>query len=109
MSQLPADARVVVVVIGMAGCPACEDYIPRVEALAPSYARVVPVMYLDAASQDPRVQAWMDEYKIEHTPTTLVLRRQDHLGGGVWRMEGSVDDASIRQTFDFAYSRLFAR
>lgn len=107
--QVPPDARVVVVVVGMAGCPACEDYTPRVEALAPSYARVVPVVYLDAASHDPKVQKWMDEHGIGSTPTTIVMRRQDHLGGGEWRMVGSVDDASIRQMFDFAYSRLFAR
>ena len=104
LSTIAPNARVVVVVVGQPGCGACEEYLPKVQAIAPSYARVLPIVILSAADPRPEVQAWMDQYKIEATPTTLVLRRRE-LGGGVWKMEGLQDDAVIRQVMDFAYAQ----
>jgi thiol-disulfide isomerase/thioredoxin len=102
--MIPPDARVIVAVISMDGCPACQDYVPRVEGLAGSYRRAgVPVVYLNAADPRPDVQAWMDRYGVTATPTTLVIQRQD-LGGGVWRSEGNQDERTIKNTLDFAYS-----
>lgn len=111
MVKVPPDARVVVVVASMIGCPACDDFKPRVEAIAPSYQRFIPVVYLvlDPERPDPAISAWMDEHNVDGMPTSFVLRRHDHLGGGEWRMTGSVPDDQIQQMFDFAYSRLFAR
>lgn len=101
--MIPPDAKVVVVVISMDGCPACQDYVPRVEGLAGAYRRAgVPIIYLDAADQRPAVQEWMDQYQVTATPTTLILRRHE-LGGGVWKSEGTQDDRSIKQALDFAY------
>jgi len=102
--SLAPNARVVVVVIGQPGCGACEAFIPRVQAIAPSFARVVPTIFMNAADLRPEIQAWMDQYGIDATPTTLVLRRRS-LGGGVWKLEGSQDDATIRQIMDFAYAQ----
>jgi len=97
--------RVVVAVISMEGCEACADYVPRLQAITPSYERAgISVMFIDAQDPRPEAQAWMDKYKITATPTTLVLKNLDY-GGGVWKLEGSQSDAAIKQLMDFAYSQ----
>jgi thiol-disulfide isomerase/thioredoxin len=98
---IPQDARAVVIVVSQDGCGACEDYLPRFTKLAAPYAATLPMIHLDAADMRPEAQAWMDQVKVESTPSTYVLRHNS-IGGGVWRLEGSQDDATIEQTLKFA-------
>lgn len=100
---IPPGARVVVVVVTMPGCPACHEYLPRVQEIAPSYQRVVPIVYLSADDQRPAVQAWMDQYRVEAVPATLILRRRS-LGGGVWKLDGAQSPEQLRALMDYAYS-----
>jgi thiol-disulfide isomerase/thioredoxin len=108
-TSVPQTAKVVMVVISMADCPACEDYLPRFQRIAANYAQVgIPVLYLDAEDEDSGVQAWMDGHGVEATPTTLLLRRPE-AGGGVWKLDGSQPDAAIQQAFDFAYAKALGK
>lgn len=103
-AAIAPNSRVIVVVIGQPGCGACEEFVPKMQALAVPFARVVPVIFMNAADPRPEVQRWMDQYNISATPTTLVLKRKE-LGGGVWKLEGSQEDVACRQIMDFAYAQ----
>lgn len=97
------EPRVVIVIVHMHGCPACEEYVPQVKALSGPYERQgIPVLYIEADDQRPEAQRWMNDYDIQDLPTTLVLKNKQ-FGGGVWKMTGSQDEAQIRQMLDFAH------
>lgn len=102
--------EVAVVVVAMAGCPACEEYEPRFRRFVPYY-RSLRFVHIDALDQRPAAQEWMDRYQVSATPSTLVVRRtasdRPELRYEVWKIDGSVDDATIKQTLDFAYSLTF--
>jgi thiol-disulfide isomerase/thioredoxin len=92
--------RVIVVVFAMPDCPACEEYLPRFLARAEAYRKAgVPVFVYDVSSEDPKLNAFADRYKIRATPTTLVLPR----GAGMLRAEGALPDASIEVLLRKAY------
>lgn len=98
------EPRIIIVVVHLEGCPACEDYVPRLRALSGSYERMgIPVLYVDANDQRAEAQRWMDEYDIQEMPSTLVIKNEK-LGGGKWKMAGALDDRAIRQMLDFAYA-----
>lgn len=101
-NAIPPNEPVIVMVVSQEGCGACEEYLPRFAAIAAPYAQQgLAIIHLDAADDRPEAQAWMDQVKVESTPTTYVLRHRGR-GGGVWKLEGGVDDATIKQTLDFA-------
>lgn len=92
--------RVIVVVFAMPDCPACEDYVPRFLRYAAPYQQAgIPVFVYNVASEDPKLQEFADRYKVQVTPTTLVLPR----GQGHLKVEGGLPDAAIdrllRQTY----------
>lgn len=102
---------VLVVVFGLEGCPACEDYVPRLlnRLTQKKYAsdfliyqgsldQRIPVLIYDAGSEDPQIQALANRYAIHGLPTTLVLRR----GNGVFKAEGALDDGRINAVLDLA-------
>lgn len=96
-----SNERVVVIVFAMPGCGACEEFLPRFAKLAAPYRRKgLPVFVFDAASPDPGLQAFADQYKVSGTPTTLVLPR----GQGVIRREGALDDAESQLLLDRAFA-----
>ncbi len=98
------EPRIVIVVVHLAGCPACEEYVPRLRALSGSYERMgIPVLYVNAEDQRPEAQRWMDEYDIQEMPSTLVIKNKK-LGGQVWKIAGAQDERAIRQMLDFAYA-----
>lgn len=86
----------VIVVFAMKDCPACEEYMPRFQAVANQFAGRVPYQVLDANA--PSAQAVADRFKIEATPTTMVLRRPT----GAIKAEGSLSDADILRLFNIA-------
>lgn len=100
--------RSVVIVFAMDGCPACEEYKPRLIKMVelfqahgqplvfyqvgmPLLPRQIPVIILDGASDDESVVSLADEHKIEALPTTLLLRTTAPTA----KIEGAVDDQQI--------------
>lgn len=103
-----AHCPAVIVVFAMEGCPACEEYKPRLEreiqrwqaARAPFVlaqpeqtftAAQVPVILLDAQSSNPQIQALADAHAIEGLPTTILFKRNAYPR----KFEGALDDAQI--------------
>ena len=107
-----APHQAVIVVFGMAECPACEGYIPRLVDKAMARGKIfhiyepgqpipkgkIPVLIYDAMSPDEGVQELADRYRVEATPSTLVLLR----GPGSCKIEGSIDDNQIDHLLDLA-------
>jgi thioredoxin-related protein len=103
--------NVIVVVFGLEGCPACADYTPRLLdrlrqrdnandffVYQGALENKIPVLFYDGGSEDEKVQAFADRYKVNAMPTTLVLRR----GTGVLKAEGALDDGRINALLGLA-------
>jgi hypothetical protein len=109
------NAKAVIVVFAMHGCPPCEEYLPmlreRLEAHnasnrrwnasgpfhiwspgEPIYPGTIPVLFYDAASTDDDLQNLADRLKISATPTTCLLTRT-----GTSKVEGSMSPDKIDQ------------
>lgn len=101
-----AHCPAVIVVFAMEGCPACEEYKPRLEreirrwqaSGAPFVfgdqdqaftSAQIPVLLIDA--QAARMQGLADTYEIEQLPTTILFRRQAH----PQTLIGALDDRQI--------------
>jgi len=112
-----AQAKVVILVFAMPGCPACHEYLPRLyehidmaqQAGNPIVLYqdgmdvgrdVIPVVVLNSTSQDAQLQALCDQHKISALPTTMVLPRW----GMAVRYEGALPDADIRDMFANSFS-----
>lgn len=112
-----AQAKVVILVFAMPGCPACHDYLPRIynhidaaqkagnmivlyqeNMIVP--AHVIPVVVVNSQSGDPALQKLCDQHDITALPTTIVLPRW----GMPMRYDGALDDAGIHKMFADAYS-----
>lgn len=106
--QLPEYVKSLVIVFEMPGCPHCEDYSPRFVKMVDEWIThgqpfywyqpgvvipqgVVPVLVLDAASEDPSIVTLADQYKIEGLPTTLLLTRRSK----PQKIEGSIEDRKL--------------
>jgi len=89
-----SQARAIVVVFSQAGCPACDEYIPRFQAIAA--AQPIPWRVIDVGHRD--AEDISDNYGIEATPTTMVLKKPT----GAAKAEGALDDATIQQLFALA-------
>lgn len=89
MSQ-DLNANIVIVVFAMPGCPACEDYIPRLYQQIGGFQKLghpfviyelgkslkpgqIPILVYDASARDPGVQAFADQHGVSGLPTTLLL------------------------------------
>lgn len=93
-----SQARVVVAVFVMEGCPACHDYLPRFQQVADPYMKAgVPVIVYNA--EDPNVQQLADRWDIQATPTTVIALR----GPGMIKEEGSMSGEDIKKLMDTAY------
>lgn len=103
MVDIHPTTRVILVIVTMDGCPACEEYKPVFAEVATRYQNApgLQIIDLDANDPDPEVQRWMNQHKVEGVPCVLVMRRNE-LGGGVWKSEGTQDRAFTEQTFAFA-------
>ena len=102
------NTNVVIVVFAMPGCPACEDYLPRLHKQIDGYRKLgypfivhdgeselpvaaIPILIYDATSQDQSVQSFADRHKITGLPTTIVLPRY----GVVTKYEGTLTNEQI--------------
>ena len=98
-----------VAVFKLEGCPACEDYIPRlfarvqelqrqgasIEVYDPERkggkkARVIVMVY-DLSDAEPEVNRFADRFSISAMPTTVLLPR----GPGAFKVEGSLSASQI--------------
>jgi hypothetical protein len=103
------NTRVLLVVFGMPGCGACDEFVPkfleRVTAFQKQGApfRVVqgndkkiepgeiPVMLYDAAAENEGLQDFADSLGISATPTTCMLTRRS----GTTKIEGAISPAEV--------------
>lgn len=108
MSNVPDYTRSAIVIFVMEGCPACDDYKPRLFKLIEHFQQhgqpmvyyqlglpilpgQIPVIVLDGNSQDGSVVDLADRHKVEAMPTTLLLSRSKR----PVKIEGAVDDRQI--------------
>lgn len=104
--------NVLIAVFAMPDCHACESFTPKIAAAAHAAGRpfqvhdertpirkgAVPVVFYDVSQPDPEISAFADRYKVEATPTTLVLTRS----GGVFKVEGALTDEQIAHLLQIA-------
>lgn len=94
------NSNVVVALFVMEGCGACHEYLPRFQRIAEPYKRAgIPVLIIDAATEDAEINELADRWGVRATPTTIVARR----GPGVIRQEGNLSDEYLKQLFDAAH------
>ena len=82
-----------VIVFIQAQCGACHEFMPRFKRVAEPYKRCGIRLYAPDIGnpKDKKAMAAADHYKIEATPTMLVISK----AGRVKKIEGAVDDADI--------------
>lgn len=114
MSDL-SQTNVVLIIFAMDGCHACKEYLPKLQNAISVYQKhgypfvvyemgqqiqpgQIPVLIYDATSQDPGVQALMDQHKVTGLPTTVLLPRSGRSG----KWEGTMSDADIYSIMNFA-------
>ncbi len=108
---MPADlskTRVVIVVFAMPSCPACHEYLPKLEKQIHTFQEhghpflvwsegmsiepgTIPILIYDVTKQDQSVQEFADKFDVKGLPTTIFLPRI----GGWHKLEGSQDDTTI--------------
>ena len=102
-----ANTKVVIIVFAMHGCPACEDYLPRLYGQIEGYQKMghpfviyqgaglakgqIPIMVYDSTSQEKSLQDFANLHKIENLPTTLLLPKVGHST----RYEGALSNQQI--------------
>ena len=98
VDAIPPDAPVAIVLVEQDGCDACAEFHPVFVELATPYAEAgLPILRLDANSQDPMAQAFMAKHHVRATPTLLLVPKYAY---GI-RVEAQ-DPASIKQALDWA-------
>lgn len=100
--------RAVILLFVMPGCEACADFKPRFERMVKLFqqhgqplvyhtngrihgARSIPIVVIDATSEDPSVVGLADAHKVEGMPTTILLTHNAPPA----QLLGSVDDNEI--------------
>jgi thioredoxin-like negative regulator of GroEL len=84
--------RAAIFVFGQAGCPACEDYVPRFKRLSAPYWRQLPIGVYDLARDGKRANELASAMGIKATPTTVVM-----VGNRMRSVVGAVSDQEIAQ------------
>lgn len=97
-----------IVVFAMPSCPACQDYKPRFDRQVKGFksygvpfvdyrsdravARgTIPIVVIDAASQDPSVVSFADQYAVSALPCTILFIAN----GKPTKFEGAIADGEI--------------
>lgn len=92
----------------MPGCPACEEYSPRFEKMVDKFRKTgvpleyyspgrdipvgqIPVIILDATSEDQSIQAFADQHAVSGMPTTMLLTSRH----APIKLEGAVEDQEL--------------
>jgi Thioredoxin-like domain len=104
-----SNAKAVIVVFAMHGCPPCGDFLPRFMERVDTYAAngapfhvwspgeeitagSILVLFYDAASKNDELQDLADRLGVTATPTTCLMTRS-----GVSKIEGSIPQDKIDQ------------
>lgn len=104
LPEPPPGAPVVVFLIEQEGCGHCEDYHPIFVEVAKRYAAYgVPVVRVDAATDDQITQTWMARHRVEGTPTVIAAT---NWRGPVGKLDGVPGDPREAAA---ATARLFDR
>lgn len=82
--------RPTVFVFAQHGCPACEQYIPRLQRVRTNF-RDIDVRIYDLASDEHAVKFAEQLGGVRSIPMTVVMK-----GGGLQRHVGALPDAQIR-------------
>lgn len=113
MSLDLSQARAVIFVFAQPDCPACHEFTPvllsRIRARAgqglvicdgscPLQPGQIPVFLCDVTSEDTALQDLVKTYKVEVTPTMVLLLR----GPGSCKLEGTVTAFQMDQVLDVA-------
>jgi hypothetical protein len=104
-----------VIVFVMPGCGACADYKPRFEKQINHWIQngqpmfwyqagavprgQIPVLVLNAASQDPTVVSLAEQYEVQAVPSTLLLTQNTR----PVKLEGALDDQQIHELLASAH------
>jgi thioredoxin-like negative regulator of GroEL len=88
-----------VVVFHMRSCEPCREYLPRFKKQAVKYRSHLHIRTIDVSVADKRVQDVAIQFKIDATPTTLVLDENDIV---LKRKTGGIADKEIEKLLDFA-------
>ena len=101
LPAIPPGAPVLVVLVEMDGCPACEEFHPVFVKTALPYAqRGLPIIRVDANSPDPVAQRWMNALRVEATPTLIAVTPRR---GAVGRLEGTANQLAISGVLNAAW------
>src|SRR6185436_5836714 len=95
------EANVFVALVVLEGCGACEEFKPRFLRAAERLQRRnpgIPVGIYLADDPRPDVQAFLDRFQVQATPTLLILCR----GPGSISVVGSVDSLQLDGMMDMA-------
>lgn len=113
-----ARSRIVILVFAMPSCPACHEFLPRLQRQVQGFQKLghpfvyyephmttadgdIPVVVVDSTSEDPSVQAVANQYQIHALPTTVLLPKVGHAA----RFEGALSD---EQTYELLNAALDA-
>lgn len=89
-------ARIVIVVFTLEGCPACAEYKPRFLQMAQIVQDRMPIIMADA--NDPRFADLAQRLNVAAVPATFVLRRPT----GIIRIAGAIPNDQIAWLLDLA-------
>lgn len=99
---VPPGAPVVVVLVEQDGCGACEEYHPTFVRVAQRYAAMgLPIVRIDANTEDAAAQAFMAGQGVDSTPTVIAATLYR---GPVAKLEGVTTDIETRRLFDVAWA-----
>ncbi len=109
------NVKAMLVLLVMPGCEHCDEFKPRFERYVDHFQKhnaplvdytpgqsirrgTIPVMVIDATSDDPNIQAFCDLHKVSGMPTLLLLT---HNRAPV-KIEGAVEDGRIYEVLTSA-------
>jgi thiol-disulfide isomerase/thioredoxin len=91
-----------VVVFHMNGCGPCEEYLPRFRKIASGYKNRLSIRAVNITRTERRIQATVIKFKVEATPTTLVIDDSDTV---LKRKVGALDEREIERLLEFAVKK----
>lgn len=110
-----ANTNILIMVFAMPGCPACHEYLPKLERQVEGFKKLghpfivyqngmalpprsIPVVIIDSTTKDGEVQALLDQHGIANLPTTILIPRTGYPA----KYEGALDDNQIYQLLNAA-------
>lgn len=102
VDHIPSGAPVIIALVVMPGCGACEEYEPRFLQVAESYARRgLPIIKIDAMTEDPNTIAFMNKHAVNATPTVVAATLYR---GPLAKIEGTATVSETRALFETAWA-----